>query len=273
MDTSSGSGNILITGGTSGLGLELVKIYLKNGYNVVALGRQHIEIEGFDGKLHLFKIDFSDLNQSASIIKRITDSFRFDIIINNAGILSPPRYTLTSDGFEYSFQVNFLAHLMINEIIINRQKNSGPLMITSVTSPIYKLARTETSASAKDRKYKPLSAYAESKYYLTLMCGHFTMKYSSPGMLFNSFNPGTFRSGIYRLQGNIFRSLYRVAAPFMRKPSRVAEILFGILASPDITGGVVYNLKKRFVSLPGPEPSLANAFWKDCYEKIAHYII
>ena len=91
---------ILITGGTSGLGLELVHIFLKEGYNVVTTGRQQISINGFEDRFTLYNVDFSDLRQVALVTKNICRDHSVSIIVNNAGILSPPEYTETIDGLE-----------------------------------------------------------------------------------------------------------------------------------------------------------------------------
>jgi NAD(P)-dependent dehydrogenase (short-subunit alcohol dehydrogenase family) len=272
MQTSSGTGNVLITGGTSGLGLELVRIFLNKGYSVVATGRQTTEIPGFEDKFRLFKVDFSNLKQCAITFGQICDFFRFDLVINNAGILSPPGFTLTSDGYEYTFQVNFLAHLLLNEMIVSKQRDASPLKIAAVTSPVYRLAGAEMSSSQSKSGYKPLKAYSESKLFLALMCRHLALKYHDQEIIFVSFDPGTFSSGIYRMQGSIFRSLYRIAAPFMRKPSTVATALSEILDKKNLLNGTLYNLKKRTTYLPEPDSSIIETFWADCYEKIGIYL-
>jgi NAD(P)-dependent dehydrogenase (short-subunit alcohol dehydrogenase family) len=272
MQRSSDSGNILITGGTSGLGLELVRIFLNKGYYVVATGRQPIVMPGFEDKFRLFKVDFSNLKQCATTFRQICDLFRFDLIINNAGILSPPEFTLTSDGYEYTFQVNFLAHLLLNEMIVSKQRDASPLKIAAVTSPAYRLAGAEMSSSQSKSGYKPLKAYSESKLFLALMCRHLALKYHDEKISFISFDPGTFSSGIYRMQGSIFRSLYRIAAPFMRKPSTVATSLSEILDENNLLNGALYNLKKRTTYLSEPDSSVIETFWADCDEKIGIYL-
>ena len=116
---------ILITGGTSGLGLALVRSFLKKGCYVVATGRQNGTIDDNSGRFKLIKVDFSSLRKTADAIKSICRDNQFDLVVNNAGVLSPPDFMLTEDGNEYTFQVNFLAHLLINEIIVrNRIANS-----------------------------------------------------------------------------------------------------------------------------------------------------
>ena len=81
------SQNILITGGTSGLGLELVRLFLDKGFNVITTGRSNIVIPGFEERLKLYIVDFADLKQVASVTKEICNNHSVDYIINNAGIL------------------------------------------------------------------------------------------------------------------------------------------------------------------------------------------
>ena len=49
-----------------------------------------------------------------------------------------------------------------------------------------------------------------------------------------SFDPGTFSSGIYRMQKRWFREMYRIAAPFMRSPVKVAKGLAELLLEDNI---------------------------------------
>ena len=100
-NSSLQTGRILITGGTSGLGLGLVMHFLKKGYEVVATGRQSVaEIEKMD-RFPFYITDFSNLRQTSDAVKRICRDHNFDIVINNAGVLSPPGFLLTDYGHEY----------------------------------------------------------------------------------------------------------------------------------------------------------------------------
>jgi len=57
----AGTATVFITGGTSGLGLALVKTFLERGFTVVTTGRRPITLTGFEGLFHLFLGDFRDL--------------------------------------------------------------------------------------------------------------------------------------------------------------------------------------------------------------------
>jgi NAD(P)-dependent dehydrogenase (short-subunit alcohol dehydrogenase family) len=267
--SSSDSPKILVTGGTSGLGLELVRIFLKKGYYVVVTGRKKINFPGYEEKFSLYNVDFSDLKMTAAVFRQISESHQFNFVINDAGILSPARQTLTKDGYEYTFQVNFLAHLLINEIIIKKQADIRPLKIVSLTSPVYRLAKVEIS---KNRSYRALKTYSESKLFLALMCSNLAARNNGRDLVCFSFNPGVFGSRIYRMRGSIFTFLYRIASPFMRKPSKIAAVLCNILTEEDVVSGVIINCRKRTRKIPVRDQGAVSDFWKECYEMIGPYL-
>lgn len=264
--------NVLITGGTSGLGKELAVLFLKNEFTVVATGRQLLALPGYDDDFRLFRVDFSDLKQTSETIKLICGSYKFDIVINNAGILSPPDLTLTNDGNEYTFQVNYLAHLLINETIIMNQADQRPLTICTITSPVYRMGNAGSAWTDNRAKYRPIKAYSYSKLLLALMCRDLPAKYPGRNMICFSFDPGIFSSGIYRMQSPFFGFLYRIAAPFMRSPARVADVLFNILTGNELKNGVIYNIRKKIRNLPDVSDTKSEALRKGCYNKINAYL-
>jgi len=263
---------ILVTGGTSGLGLELVKAFLSEGCFVVATGRNNIELPGFEKQFSFCRVDFSDLTQTALSIKEICNEHEFDCVLNNAGILSPPDLKITKDGLEYTFQVNFLAHLLINEIILRKQSIDKSLKICAITSPVYKLAKKGKWLPGGSQGYNPLKAYSDSKYYIARMCKELCERYSDRKLNSFSFNPGIFSSGIYRMQNSLFCLLYRVAAPFMRNPSKAAEAIAEIIRGYNFNNGAVYNSRRRNYQLPEIDSSVSDEFWRNCYEKIDEYL-
>ncbi len=225
-----------------------------------------------DPRFKLFTTDFSDLKQTAGTIRKICDSFNFDIIINNAGILSPPDLTVTSDGFEYTFQVNFLSHLLVNEIIIRSRVEDKPLISVAVTSPVYHVAKPGLSFTSSKKTYRPLKAYSESKLLLALMCKHYSELHKGSGMKFIAFNPGVFSSHIYRMQSQWFRVMYKTGAPFMVSARKVALILEKTLEREDLTDGSVYDLRGRSRTVPWMNESSDGDFWRECYRQIEQFL-
>jgi len=264
--------SVLITGGTSGLGLELVKLFLKNNYNVVATGRQFIELSGFEDSFKLIQVDFNDMNKISDALYDILASYRLDIVINNAGVLSPPDYRLTTNGLEYSFQVNFLSHLLINEIILRKTGKADAIKIATVTSPVYRLADSDLTIHNNPDNYRAVRAYSSSKLYLTLMCEMLQSKFPDTDLHCFSFDPGTFSSGVYRMQKSWFSFLYRIAAPFMRSPEKVAEILFLLLTDAETENGMIYDLRKSVSPVRVVDKRKKEEFRLLCYGLTDPYI-
>ena len=77
--------NILLTGAASGIGFSQLTTYLDAGAIVYALDYQKIPLN--HPRLHAFKIDLSEHDALLELVKKITDTVDFDILLNTAGIL------------------------------------------------------------------------------------------------------------------------------------------------------------------------------------------
>jgi NAD(P)-dependent dehydrogenase (short-subunit alcohol dehydrogenase family) len=265
-------GKILITGGTSGLGLKLVRFFLQKGFEVVATGRREVSIPEYQSSFTFVLTDFGDLFQTSCALKRICETSRFDIVINNAGILSPPDFTQTDDGLEYTFQVNFLSHLLVNEIILKKTGKGRPLLIAAIVSPVYRIAEKDLRIQASDDDYNPLRAYSNSKLYLALMCYILPLKYPDLNLTCIGFDPGVFSSNISRMQKHWFRILYRVAAPFMSNPGKLAGRFYKTIRRKDLINGAIYKTGKRKGVELQTNTYGSEIFWQECYKKIEPYV-
>lgn len=263
---------ILITGGTSGLGLEMARILLNRGHAVVVTGRNADTSKLSEHRFSYFKVDFKNLDETAAIVKKICKYYNFDMVIDNAGVLSPPDLTMTDDNLEYSFQVNFLSNLLVNEIIIRNTAKEKPLVIAAITSLVYRIAQKDLIAGTFKTEYRPFKAYSKSKLYLALMCKYLPLKYQHIKLSCIGIEPGVFSSGIYRMQKPWFRFMYRIAAPFMRNPRKVAVRIADLLESDHFVNGMIYNLHGKSKPVPGIDHTLSDLFWKDCYNDINRYL-
>jgi NAD(P)-dependent dehydrogenase (short-subunit alcohol dehydrogenase family) len=264
--------SVLITGGTSGLGLELVRLFLKSGYYVIATGREYIRVSGFEDRFKLIQVDFSDMNKISETFREIVLSYNIGLVINNAGVLSTPHYLPTINGFEYTFQINFLSHLLINELILMRARGTNAITIAAVTSPVYRLADPELALPTDSKNYRAVDAYSSSKLFLTVMCEFLPSRFPYLNLKCFSFDPGTFSSGIYRTQGAWFRSLYQIAAPFMRSPGKVAEVLFQLIVENEVKNGMIYNFRKGINKVPVTGQKEKETFRVKCYNLLEPYL-
>lgn len=260
------SKTILITGGTSGLGKHLARLFLERGYEVYITGR--VNKLDLHEALRFFQCDFTDLNSvvnCASKISGITNSL--DIVINNAGILSPPGYIETSDGFEKSYQINFLAHFLLTGLL-RRHNLLKATKVINVSSPMYRRGSLDKVGSANSNHYSAIQAYANSKLYLAL----FSTKLAREGVKSFTFNPGTFSSGIYRSQNRWFHVLYHIAAPFMTSAQAVASSLETIISKDALGHGEIVNRRGERVLINTMDDEMINSIWEGAEKQIAAFL-
>ena len=113
--------NILITGTSSGIGLELLKIYSKNGFKIISLSRSDLPAteSSLIGVNH-FNFDISKNENIETLIDLIKNKYKsIDIVINNAGkLINKPFEELTKDDFYSVFDINvFSVAYLIQKLI------------------------------------------------------------------------------------------------------------------------------------------------------------
>jgi NAD(P)-dependent dehydrogenase (short-subunit alcohol dehydrogenase family) len=259
---------VLITGGTSGLGLELVKLFLADGAEVYATGRKKPDIIFNSTGFHFLQIDFTDLRQVEDVLSHLVSSQpELDLVINNAGVLSPHDFELSKDGFEYSFQVNLLSHLLLDDMIVQSLNPGRNLRIAFVTSPVYKFVKPRFIFPEKV-KYKAFITYCETKYYLLLAGSFLRIKYPDKNLKIIGLDPGIFSSGIYRMQKRWFHKMYSVGSLFMRSSGNVAGKLQRILNDSTFAENrIYYRSGKRSQPFP-PMTEAAEKFMAACNDAV-----
>ena len=66
--------------------------------------------------------------------------------------------------------------------------------------------------------------------------------------------------------------MYRIAAPFMRSPARVARVLSDLLLHEEQEDGMIYDISKRKKALPSMDESQKNALFIRCRKLIDPYL-
>lgn len=103
---------VLVTGGSSGLGLELCREFLRRGAVVVVLDTQECPLEG----VRMLK---QDVRKTAAVMKLLRRPF--DVVVCNAGIsLAGDFSQLSADKARDVFEVNVLAHMELLRALVSR---------------------------------------------------------------------------------------------------------------------------------------------------------
>ena len=162
----------LITGANSGLGYETSKFLLEKGATVIMCCRDLVKGElakqkllnlNFSGNLELFKLDLSDLTEVRHSTQKIKAKFNsLDVLINNAGIMAPPK-TFTKQGFEIQFGVNHLAHMFLTLELLPMLKEKTNSRVVTVTSGVQYFGKIQWNDLHGNLKYDRWASYAQSK--------------------------------------------------------------------------------------------------------------
>lgn len=134
---------IIVTGSTSGLGKEAVKVIAgKNAEVIMAVrnvdkGKEvasAIQTEFHGATIDVRKLDLSDLSSIRAFANQLMEDYdRLDILINNAGIMFPP-YSKTVDGFENQFGTNHLGHFALTGLLMPLLKRTEGSRIVVLSS-------------------------------------------------------------------------------------------------------------------------------------------
>ena len=128
------SKNIWIIGSSSGIGYELTKLYLQNGYTVVASSRNAKDSKqlnslksSFKQTLYLKDVDVQDDSSIAQAVAYIWEKLKYlDVCIFNAGVYEvSPLKQLNVEEFEKMTNINYLGAVRLTNAIIGRFENQG----------------------------------------------------------------------------------------------------------------------------------------------------
>ncbi len=187
---------ILITGATDGIGKETAKQAAKKGAQVIVHGRSEErimntlkEIRKFNEDVFGIQADFADLKQIVNAANEINENFeQIDILFNNAAELIKKR-ELTEDGFERTFQVNYLAHFLLTELLMSKIKNVEGSRILNVTSMIHS-SILDFENLQSENNYSGPDAYSLSKLLNILHTYKLARKHENDKVSINCLHPG-----------------------------------------------------------------------------------
>ncbi|CZQ86705.1 glucose/ribitol dehydrogenase [Trichococcus palustris] len=263
----------VITGATSGVGLEASKRLAKAGAHIVMVCRNPDKTErisreikaGWNVPVDIIIADFSRLDEvrhaAALIIERYP---KIDVLINSAGIHSTKRM-YTSEGFEMVFCVNHLAPFLFTQLLIDRLKESAPARIIQVNSEGHRFnGLNPDDINWERRHYTGLRGYGASKTAQLLTVWELADLLKGSRVTINAMHPGDVKTNIGNNNGWLYRwFLHHVTWHFLKDPAISGEAIYYLASDPEMS-----DVSGRFFNLTIDEKPAAHALDREMGKRV-----
>jgi len=196
----------LVTGGSSGIGLETAR-GLTAHFDVVGIvGRDPGRLAGAaqelstgPARIETFQADFASLME----VRRLAEDVkaRFDslsVLVNNAGVWHTQR-TLSKDGYEATLAVNHLAHFLLTNELKDLLVAAAPARVVNVSSSMHGRPKSiHWDDLMFEKHWAGFWVYGHSKLANVLFSNELAHRWKDLGVTSNALNPGNVRSRITR---------------------------------------------------------------------------
>lgn len=266
----------VITGATSGIGLETAKRLGSLGARLVLVGRNHDkgevalarlrgEVAGLSVEMH-----YADLSLPGEI-HRLADALldtapRIDVLVNNAGAIFAKRQ-ITPDGLELTFALNHMGYFRLTGLLRERLIASAPARVVNVASEAHRGSQLDFEDLQCARRYSGLMAYKRSKLANILFTREIARRLQGTGVTANCLHPGFVATGF----GDNNRGFWRIGIAISKLVAAIpvqrgAETPVYLASSPDvdgISGKYFGNCRERQPDAPAKDDRTAERLWNE----------
>lgn len=210
----------MVTGATSGIGLETARELAQMGATVIAVGRNATkgaavvaQIRGQTGnaQVEFMLADLSSQKQIRALAEEFKKRYaRLDVLVNNAGVVKMSREE-SVDGIEMTWAVNHLAYFLLTNLLLDtlrasaHPERSRRTRIVNVASALHHQAHINFDDLQFKHGYNPLNVYNHSKLANILFTYELARRLQGTGVTVNTLHPGGVRTNLVASNGWFFK--------------------------------------------------------------------
>ncbi|WP_270889402.1 oxidoreductase [Pedococcus sp. 5OH_020] len=155
----------IVTGASSGIGLVEARTLAEHGAHVVLAVRNteagRAAAAGIDGSTKVEALDLASLDSVRGFAARVDGPV--DLLVNNAGVMSPPTRRTTADGLELQFGTNHLGHFALTALLLPTLLAAPSPRVTTVASLAHHQGDEQVLEGNPAQGYRARSSYGRSK--------------------------------------------------------------------------------------------------------------
>ena len=199
-------GRSAVVTGTGGLGYETALALARAGGDVVLAGRNpdkgaasvaRIKAAAPAARIVFESLDLASLASVEAFAGRLlAERPGLDLLVNNAGVMTPPSRQTTRDGFELQFGTNYLGHFALTARLLPLLRQGHAPRVVNVSSMAHRTGKIHFDDLQWQRVYKPWPAYGQSKLAMLLFAFELQRRSDAAGwgLLSNASHPGYART-------------------------------------------------------------------------------
>jgi NAD(P)-dependent dehydrogenase (short-subunit alcohol dehydrogenase family) len=198
------SKTIVITGSSDGIGAAAARQLHHDGHQVVVVGRSPGKTRAVAREIgaDYLLADFTRLDEVRTLAAELDAAYpRIDVLANNAGGVFGDR-AKTADGFEMTFQVNYLAAFLLTRLLLGKLTASRAAVIQTSSIGARLAGRLDVDDLDHDRNFGPVRAYNAAKLEDILFTRELHRRYHAQGISAAAFYPGNVASSFGTKSGS-----------------------------------------------------------------------
>lgn len=223
----------IVTGASSGIGLEMVKRLIEKGYRVVANSRNITSASTLDGTgdLKLVDGDIGIRETAQRVVDTALQSFgRVDLLVNNAGVFIPKPFTeYTAEDFQRAVGTNLAGFFYVSQLAVAQMRLQKSGHVVNIS----------TSFVSQPIGVLPASLANLTKSGLESVTRSLAIEFADEGIRFNAIAPGVVNTPMHPVETHEF---LKQLSPFNRlaEVEEVADLLLYMESAPFLNGEVVH---------------------------------
>jgi len=264
----------IVTGSTSGIGLETTIGLAKLHGDIVMVGRSKEKCETVKNEINVMtgneniSYEVADLSSMESVRnlaeKILSTRSHIDILINNAGGFFS-RYNLTKDGFEKTIALDYLSPVLLTRLLFPKLQSSGPARIINMGSSLHKSGKLDFDFKFPG-PYRSMKAYSTSKLMITMFTYALARRVKETSISATLVEPGFVATNLGKNSGSrILSTSFGIMKPFQISAHEAAKTpiyLATYATNKEVNGKCYSRLKEIQTSKISYDEKVQEELWK-----------
>jgi len=267
----------VVTGASSGIGLEIARTLAADGMRVLCVGRNPLrcaaaeaDLRADGGDVEMLRADLSllsDVDRLADEIAARTD--RVDVLVNNAGSMVAEQQ-MTFEGYEANFAANFIGPFVLTARLLPLMRKAaedgpaGSVRIVNTSSDGSEMIPTLNLSDMQNlENWSPGAAYCSGKLANVLHVRALAPRIAEDGIVAHAFHPGTVDSNFFSHTPQSVRDAYGEQPKLSNAEGADTAVWLATADEPGRTSGFYWH--QRALREPNPvveDATFVEVFWQ-----------